>query len=97
MLEITIASEVSAKFKGLLEGENDSNAVFRIYETKVGGGCKSRMELRVGLDERADADEEQETQVEGLPFVISNDVIDSYGAKYSVTVNENGMPGVNAG
>jgi len=97
MLAITIASEVSAKFKELLEEENDKNAVFRIYETKVGGGCKSRMELRVSLDERAEADEEQEIQVEGMAFVISNDVIDSYGAKYSVIVNENGMPGVNVG
>ena len=97
MVSITVASEVSTKFKKLLEKENDKNAVFRIYEAKIGGGCKSRMELRVSLDERADADEEQETQVEGMTFVISNDVIDSHGAKFSVIVNENGMPGVNAG
>jgi len=38
MLEITLAPEVSAKFKELSDKENDENAVFRIYETKVGGG-----------------------------------------------------------
>ena len=38
MLDITIASKVSAKFKELLEAENDKDAVIRIYETKVGGG-----------------------------------------------------------
>lgn len=37
MLEITLASDVSAKFTEVLE-KNDKNAVFRIYETKVGGG-----------------------------------------------------------
>jgi hypothetical protein len=55
------------------------------------------MELRVSLDERTDASEEQEIKVEGMAFVVSNDVIDSYGAKYSIVAGENGMPGVNAG
>lgn len=55
------------------------------------------MELRVSLDERTDATEEQEIQVEGMTFVVGNDVIDSYGPKYSVVVTENDMPGVNAG
>lgn len=55
------------------------------------------MELRVSLDERTDASEEQEIQVDGIPVVVSNDVIDSYGTKYSIVVTENGMPGVNAG
>ena len=49
------------------------------------------MELRVSIDEREDADEEQEVQVEGLPFVI-----DSYGLKYSIFVGENGVPGVSS-
>lgn len=94
MLEITIAPEVVAKFKELMQEEKSEDAVFRIRETKVGGGCKSRMELRVSLDEREDPDEEQEVQIEGLPFVVSNDVIDSYGLKYSITVDEHNMPSV---
>jgi len=97
MLDITLVPEVSAKFKKLLEEEKGGAVVFRIYETKVGGGCKSHMDLRVSLDERADADEEQEIQVEGMTFIVSNDVIDSYGSKYSIAVCENGMPSVKAG
>lgn len=54
------------------------------------------MELRVSLDERDDSDEEQETAVAGLPFVVSNDIIDSYGERYSIAVNEQGMPEVKA-
>ena len=38
MLEITIAPEVIAKFKELLGEEDNEDAVFRIRETKVGGG-----------------------------------------------------------
>lgn len=96
MLKIEVAPEVSAKFKELLKDEDNEDAVFRIRETKVGGGCKSRIELRVSVDECEDPDEEQEIEVDGLPFVVSNDVIDSYGLSYTIFVNENDMPGVKA-
>ena len=33
----------------------------------------------MSLDEREDPDEEQEIEVEGIPFVVNEDVIDSYG------------------
>lgn len=55
------------------------------------------MELRVSMDEREDPDEEQEIQVDGLPFVVSEEVIDSYGLEYSIFVNDTGVPGVSAG
>ncbi|WP_300154051.1 hypothetical protein [Solidesulfovibrio sp.] len=51
----------------------------------------------MSLDERTDADEEQETQVAGMPFVVANEVIDGYGSKYSIAATENGLPGVTAG
>ncbi len=54
------------------------------------------MELRVSLDEREDPDEEQEVKIEGLTFVVSNDVIDSYGLTYAVFVGENGVPCVSS-
>ena len=50
------------------------------------------MELRVSLDEREDPDEEQEIEVEGIPFVVNEDVIDSYGLKYTIAVDEHNMP-----
>ena len=70
MLQVTIVPEVAAKLKELLT--EDEDAVFRIRETKVGGGCKSRIELRISPDEREDPDEEQEIRVDGLPIVVSN-------------------------
>ena len=92
MLKITMTEEVLTKFKELLKDEDNQDAVFRIRETKVGGGCKSHMELRVSLDEREDADEEIKT--EGVPFVVNNDVIDSYGETYHIAADETGMPAV---
>ncbi len=94
MLQISVLPEVIVKFKELIQEEVGEDSVFRIRETKVGGGCKSRMELRVSLDEREDPDMEQEIQIDGLPFVVSNDVIDSYGLKYSIVVDEHNMPAV---
>ena len=38
MLNITIVPEVATKFRELLEEETNEDAVFRIRETKVGGG-----------------------------------------------------------
>lgn len=97
MLKITLEAAVAAKFKQLLADEDSADAVFRIRETKVGGGCKSHMELRVSPDEREDPDEEKEIMVDGIPFVVSNDTIDSYGETFTIVVDEHGMPAVKAG
>ena len=96
MLEITVPPEVLAKFEELLKEEDSDDAVVRIRETKVGGGCKSRIVLKVSIDEREDPDEEQETKVGGLPFVVNNEVIDSHGEKFEIFVNEAGVPDVRA-
>ena len=94
MLEITLSQEAIAKFKALLTEEDNEDAVYRIREAKVGCACKSHMELRMGIDEREE--EEQEVNVEGLPFIISNDVIDIYGSRYSIDLDENKLPQITA-
>ncbi len=96
MLNITLSPEAAARFKELLAEEDNEDAVFRIREVKVGMACKSHMELRMGIDEREDEDEEQEVTVEGMPFVINNDVIDIYGSDYDVVLDENGLPKITA-
>lgn len=52
------------------------------------------MELRLSIDEREDEDEEQEVEVSGMPFVVNNDVVDTYGSVYNISMDENGMPSV---
>ena len=94
MLEITLSQEAIAKFKALLTEEDNEDAVYRIREAKVGCACKSQMELRMGIDEREE--EEQEVNVEGIPFIISNDVIDIYGSRYSIDLDENKLPQITA-
>lgn len=96
MLKITLSPDAIARFKELLADEDNEDAVFRIREVKVGMACKSHMELRMGIDEREDEDEEKEVTVEGMPFVVSNDVIDIYGLEYDVTLDENGLPKIKA-
>ncbi len=49
------------------------------------------------MDEAEDPDEEVYIKVEGLRFVVSNDVIDSYGETYEIyTDTEHNIPGVRA-
>ena len=54
------------------------------------------MELRVSIDERDDPDEEEETAVDGLPIVVSLEVIDSYGSTFTIAAGENGLPVVSS-
>lgn len=93
MLQITMPPEIAAKFRTLLDDEGE-DAVVRIRETKVGGGCKSRIVLKVSIDEREDPDDEVEVMVEGVPVVASNDVIESYGEVYDFFVDDHDMPAV---
>ena len=93
MLEITLSQEAIAKFKALLTEEDNEDAVYRIREAKVGCACKSHMELRMGIERE---EEEQEANVEGIPFIISNDVIDIYGSRYSIDLDENKLPQITA-
>lgn len=93
MLQITLPPDIADKFKELLAEEGD-DAVVRIRETKVGGGCKSRIVLKVSIDEREDPDEEVEITIDGVPIVANNDVIESYGEVYEFFVDDHNMPAV---
>ena len=53
------------------------------------------MELRLSIDERDELEDEEEATVEGIPFVVHPDVIDTYGSVFSITVcPESGQPRV---
>lgn len=94
MLKVQMAPEIIAKFKELIKEEDNDDAVIRIRETKVGGGCKSRITLKVSIDEREDPDEEQEVTLDGIPVVASNEVIDSYGNEFEFFIDDHNMPAV---
>lgn len=46
--------------------------------------------LRLSIDEREEEDVEGES--ESLPFVIAEDLVDTYGSNFSVSLDENKMP-----
>lgn len=53
------------------------------------------MELRLSIDERDELEDEEEAVVDGIPFVVHPDVIDTYGSVFSITVcPESGQPRV---
>lgn len=94
MLKIKMPPEIKDKFKQLIADEDNDDAVIRIREAKVGGGCKSRITLKVSIDEREDPDEEREIVVDGIPFVLNNEVIESYGEEYELYADDHNMPAV---
>ncbi|WP_303237016.1 hypothetical protein [uncultured Bilophila sp.] len=46
----------------------------------------------MSIDEREDPDEEQEAVFASMPFVLNNDVVDTYGTDYTITLNEEAFP-----
>lgn len=94
MLKVDIDPAIASRLKKLIEDEDNDDAVIRIRETKVGGGCKSRIVLKISIDEREDPDEEVEINVDGVPIVAGKDVIDGHGEEYEFYVDEHDMPAV---
>ena len=50
--------------------------------------------LRASIDERED--EDVETEVDSVPFVISEEIADQYGRDYAISLDEHGMPVIEA-
>lgn len=46
--------------------------------------------LRLGIDEREE--EDAVTTLQGLPFVINKDLLNQYGRRFSVRLDEQGFP-----
>ena len=90
MLNITLSPEAAARFKELLAEEDNEDAVFRIREVKVGMACKSHMELRMGIDEREDEDEEQEVyEVRTRKILLISNAIASSSTVINTTISKN--------
>ena len=93
-MNITLTDEAAERLRALLENE-DEDACIRIRETKIGAACKAKIVLVLSVDEREDEDVEKE--VNTLPFVINSDLVDQYGAEFSVSLDEKQTPVVVAG
>jgi len=92
-MNVTLTSEAASKLRALLKEENE-DAVVRVRETKIGIACKSKLVLVLSIDERADDD--VETEVDSLPFVINRDLVDQYGNDFAISLDEHQMPKVAA-
>ncbi len=91
MLDITLSPEALEKMKELLaEDEDYDEPFFRIREVKFGAACCSRTELRVSIDERDELEDEITATVEGLPFVLHPDIINSYGKRFDIVLAADG-------
>jgi hypothetical protein len=88
MHETTLPPKSYRKFDALLQEEGNADALCRIHDKKACYACKRNTELRMGIDEREDADEEQEGSLEGMHFMLNNEVIDVYGENHTIKLKE---------
>lgn len=84
-MNITMTSDVAEKLRALLDEEGPEARV-RVRETKIGCACKSKIVLRLSIDERQDEDIAGTAST--LPFVIHQDVVDQYGTDFTVSLDE---------
>ncbi len=84
-MNITLTSDAADKLRALLD-EEGPEARIRVRETKIGCACKSKIVLRLSIDEFQDDDLEGKAGT--LPFVIHPDVVDQYGTSFAVSLDE---------
>lgn len=84
-MNIAMDAAIIDKLRRLLANEDD-DAVVRVRETKIGSACKARTVLRLSIDTREDDDVEAEIQ--SMPFVMNEDLVDQYGENLQVTFLE---------
>lgn len=80
-MKIAMDHGIEEKLRKLLEKEDD-DAVVRVRETKIGSACKAKNVLRLSIDMREDDDVEAE--VNGIPFVMNEELVEQYGDNLTV-------------
>ena len=85
-MNITMDNEVMEKLRALLAAEDNDTAVVRVREARVGGGCESKLLLRLSIDERED--EDITAEINSIPFAINEELAEQYGTDFVVTLNE---------
>ena len=85
-MNITMGNEIMEKLRTLLAAENNDAAVVRVREARVGGGCESKLVLRLSIDERES--EDIEAEINSIPFVINEELAEQYGTTFVVTLDE---------
>ena len=84
-MNIAMNNDIVGKLRQLLATEDDDSVV-RIRETKIGSACKARTVLRLSIDMRED--EDVETEIDAIPFVMNEELAEQYGTDLVVNYIE---------
>ena len=88
-MNVKMNDGVADKFRFLLK-EEGGDAVVRIRETKIGPPCKAKLIFVASIDEREDGDVAGE--IDAIPFVINEELVEQYGEDFVISLGENGIP-----
>ena len=94
MFKVTVDENVLARLREMLKEEGDDFCV-RLREYKLGGGCRTRIIIGLGVDE-LDEDEDEKMDVAGVPFIAESDFLLRYGREFAVSFGEEGQIAVEA-
>lgn len=94
MLTISISEDALRRVKSIAESEGEG-AMVRLRQFQTGTPCCRKTVLGLAIDEQTDEDVAIEQH--GLTFIAEKDLLDQYGSKFTVSLDDKLMPVVVAG
>ncbi len=88
MFSVQIDDSLLEKLRGMLDEEVEDYV--RIREYRLGGGCRTRIILGLGIDEMNEG-EDVEIDVRGVPFIADADLLLRYGREFAVSLEDGQM------
>jgi len=95
MFYVSMTDDVQKILKNIVENEGNGYGL-RIFQYQTGTPCCRKTLLGVTPDKKDFFGNDAEQVHCGIYFYIDQDVIDQYGEKYSIKMNEHNMPDVTA-
>ncbi len=84
MLNIELSDGILERLKEMLE---DDDSCIRIREYKIGQACHTRIKLGPSIDEYNE-DEDEKMDINGISFIIEQDLILKYGSNFRISIDE---------
>ena len=87
MFTVSVNDEMLAKIGKMLK-EEDAGSCVRLREYKVGCACSCQILIGLSID-KFDENEDEKTNVGGVPFIAEKNFLEKYGKSYELGMGEN--------
>ncbi|MEF2145097.1 MAG: ErpA-related iron-sulfur cluster insertion protein [Desulfovibrionaceae bacterium] len=93
MFSVELSEDAVALLKLTVQKEGEGFGM-RIFQYQTGTPCCRKTLLGVTPDKKDGLHDDVESMQSGIQFIAEQEVLDQYGDKFSITLNEHNMPDV---